>query len=403
MPPPLPASPLPEAVGPATPAPGEAGVTPATASGIPETPDDIRPSTPGWETAWSLRLASRAPGRRPRRTSATTGDDPSSEEDPADLAPPPEGDSPSLAVHEWPAPEPPSAHSPGPGALPRTPDDRSRPGEARHVTGPLEDLTPDPAPSPGRRSVDAPPAALSYAPPHRPLPTVPPSVPAVRRPEQGTVAPEPEVVTRAEPPAVARPEVPVPYPVLIAVGGMLPPPEESVIGRSGSARTRAAQLWFGAPPARDAWFKGPPARDARPSPASAPAPLASWSAPGGDGDGPLGSVPSGTLPPGPFTGVPPAAFPPEPSGEWAGPPRSGAGSGGGSGPAAPGVPLDRTPEWAALMDLLASHRRQRPFGHMDDPAFLDALAGRLHDRVLARIRRELVVDRERNGLLVPRT
>lgn len=52
--------------------------------------------------------------------------------------------------------------------------------------------------------------------------------------------------------------------------------------------------------------------------------------------------------------------------------------------------------------MLDAHRSRRPFGFMDDPAFLDALAGRLHERVLARIRRELIVDRERSGLLIPR-
>lgn len=255
---------------------------------------------------------------------------------------------------------------------------------AVRALGPLAAPVP---PSPAPRPVDAPRAALSYAAPHRPVPTAPPPLPADRRPEQDKREGEREAVASAPHPAGARPELSVSYPALIAVGGTLPP-AGLVLGASGSARTRAAQLWFGA-----AHAGGVETHDA-----PHPAPVASWSAQGGGG-----------LPP--FTGVPPTAHTPGPAGHWATPPPPQAGSGsgggsgsdGGSGSGGRDVPLDQTPEWAALMDLLASHRRQRPFGHMDDPAFLDALAGRLHDRVLARIRRELVVDRERTGLLVPRT
>ncbi|MFC8093537.1 hypothetical protein [Streptomyces sp. NPDC057301] len=492
--------------------------TKPTVPGTPEGPDGLRhgggtePSSsqvsanpPGWEAAWSLRLASGGRGRGSRRalpqdsapsTSTTTGVGPSPEEDRAGIAPPPEADSYSPTAHEWPVdpvrsdgdaplPEPldavaepeqpdggavgtspattpptepeeaaarpqlPQETSPttpsrsahpsvphSPTTLPRTPEGHSGPGTpppappvptdraayapgpgpsapggapgARHVAGPIGDLIPavrglgptaagvgDAPPSPARRPVGAPRAALSYAPPHRPVPTSPPSVPAARRPEQDEWELEREAVTSPEHVAGARAEVSVSYPALIAVGGTLPPEELALSRFSGSARTRAAHLWFGA--ART--------RAAQTPHASPPAPVASWSAQGGGGDGPLGSVPSGALPPGPFTGVTPTAFPPGPTGEWATPPPPRAGSGPGGGPGSGGrdVPLDQTPEWAALMDLLAAHRRQRPFGHMDDPAFLDALAGRLHDRVLARIRRELVVDRERNGLLVPRT
>ncbi|RPK67545.1 hypothetical protein EES43_02970 [Streptomyces sp. ADI96-02] len=101
------------------------------------------------------------------------------------------------------------------------------------------------------------------------------------------------------------------------------------------------------------------------------------------------------------------------AGSWTGAPPplpGGGGHGGGSGrpyagPDASGgapVPLDQTREWAGLIEMLEAHRRQRPFGFLDDPAVLDALAGRLHDRILAHIRRELVVDRERSGFLAPR-
>ncbi|NEE30819.1 hypothetical protein G3M53_35950 [Streptomyces sp. SID7982] len=51
--------------------------------------------------------------------------------------------------------------------------------------------------------------------------------------------------------------------------------------------------------------------------------------------------------------------------------------------------------------MLADHRQRNPAAHLDDPALLDALAGRLQERVLAHIRRALVVDRERSGLLAP--
>ncbi|RYJ19987.1 translation initiation factor 2 [Streptomyces sp. L-9-10] len=39
---------------------------------------------------------------------------------------------------------------------------------------------------------------------------------------------------------------------------------------------------------------------------------------------------------------------------------------------------------------------------LDHPAVLDALAHRLHDRILTHVRRELVVERERQGVLSPR-
>jgi hypothetical protein len=65
------------------------------------------------------------------------------------------------------------------------------------------------------------------------------------------------------------------------------------------------------------------------------------------------------------------------------------------------VPLDQTPEWAALLDMLAD--RGKMYALFDQPAFLDELADRLHDRILSRIRRELVVERERHGLLAPRS
>ncbi|MFD5110367.1 hypothetical protein [Streptomyces cinereoruber] len=45
--------------------------------------------------------------------------------------------------------------------------------------------------------------------------------------------------------------------------------------------------------------------------------------------------------------------------------------------------------------------RDRIYTRFDDPAVLDALAARLYDRILAHVRQELVVERERHGLLAP--
>ncbi|MEU9979187.1 hypothetical protein [Streptomyces sp. NPDC051014] len=87
-----------------------------------------------------------------------------------------------------------------------------------------------------------------------------------------------------------------------------------------------------------------------------------------------------------------------------GAPFAGAGSYGGppfgDGAIGSGVPLERTPEWAALLDMLAD--REKIYTRFDDPDVLDALAARLYERILAHVRRELVVERERHGLLAPR-
>ncbi|MEU0002517.1 hypothetical protein ABZ069_37030 [Streptomyces microflavus] len=86
------------------------------------------------------------------------------------------------------------------------------------------------------------------------------------------------------------------------------------------------------------------------------------------------------------------------------PPSGGGPSSGGPPPGltagSPGVPLEQTPEWAALLGMLAD--RDRIYARFDDPAVLDALAARLYDRILAHVRQELVVERERHGLLAPR-
>ncbi|RSS84205.1 hypothetical protein EF919_38830, partial [Streptomyces sp. WAC02707] len=82
------------------------------------------------------------------------------------------------------------------------------------------------------------------------------------------------------------------------------------------------------------------------------------------------------------------------------PPGGGGAYFGGPPPADPagtrGVPLEQTAEWAALLDMLAD--RDRIYARFDDPAVLDALAARLYDRILAHVRQELVVERERHGL-----
>ncbi|MFJ3492944.1 hypothetical protein ACIPPJ_05000 [Streptomyces sp. NPDC086091] len=226
-----------------------------------------------------------------------------------------------------------------------------------------------------------------YAPQHRAVPSPLPPSPGVRR-------------TREQPvptPAAAERKAFLPYAAPIAVGGALPA-EVSAPGRSLRARARAARLWFGAGeeqrPGAEASHgtraPGPEATTLLPGTGQVPAPA-------------LAAVSAPSQAPGPLQVAGWTSAPPPPP-----PPRTGSGSGSGSGGGGGrgggrDIPLDQTPEWAALMDLLASHERQRPFRHLDDPAFLDALAGRLHDRVVARLRRELVVDRERNGLLVPRT
>ncbi|MFC8956504.1 hypothetical protein ACFT8P_28345 [Streptomyces sp. NPDC057101] len=134
-------------------------------------------------------------------------------------------------------------------------------------------------------------------------------------------------------------------------------------------------------------------------------------------EGSDGRVPSASVAPPEASAVPP--YEESGGGEWmeqpsvtypAGgghlpPPGGGGFSFGGpppSGPARdPGVPLERTPEWAALLDMLAD--RDRIYARFDDPAVLDALAARLYDRILAHVRQELVVERERHGLLAPRS
>ncbi|MEU9704467.1 hypothetical protein [Streptomyces sp. NPDC047981] len=78
----------------------------------------------------------------------------------------------------------------------------------------------------------------------------------------------------------------------------------------------------------------------------------------------------------------------------------GGGPPGGTGGRGEG-PLDQSAELAALLSALPDSRLT--LAHLlDEPAVLDRLAGRLYDRILAHVRRELVVERERHGLLTPR-
>ncbi|MFJ7063077.1 hypothetical protein ACIQVA_36345 [Streptomyces microflavus] len=175
-------------------------------------------------------------------------------------------------------------------------------------------------------------------------------------------------------------------------------------GGPETARTRAVDRWFGAPPPALVHAQRTGADGHGKDIASRSAPQMSWS-----GDPGIGTVTAPGSPPAvgsDSTGRNPAA-------SWTGAPPllsgarhdgSGGGPGSGSGPYddVP-VPLDRTQEWADLLAMLADHRRQNPLNHLDDPALLDALAARLQERVLAHIRRALVVDRERGGLLAPRS
>ncbi|MEW1615891.1 MULTISPECIES: hypothetical protein [unclassified Streptomyces] len=175
-------------------------------------------------------------------------------------------------------------------------------------------------------------------------------------------------------------------------------------GGSETARTRAADRWFGAPPPALVHAQRTGADGHGKDTASRSAPRMSWSgepgtgtvtAPGSPPD--VGSDSTGWNPAASWTD----AAPPLPGARHGG---SGGGPGSGSGPYddVP-VPLDRTQEWADLLAMLADHRRQNPLNHLDDPKLLDALAARLQERVLAHIRRALVVDRERGGLLAPRS
>ncbi|MFD5574639.1 hypothetical protein [Streptomyces cadmiisoli] len=235
---------------------------------------------------------------------------------------------------------------------------------------------------------------------------VPPTAPAPRGSGRTTSLPLPEEGS-------TEPFTVDPVPWSTGVGGTAPP-DELLTGRYGSARSRAARRWFCAPLVAPlaqpiaAPMVLPHVLSARAvghDAASLPEPGMSWTIDGGPPQvRPPDASWTGTPPPGFAAQGRPGPAPPSPSGPASSGPSTAGGSGGGSGPGHEQcVALHRTQEWADLLALLAAHRRQRPFGFLDDPAVLDALAGRLHERVLARIRRELVVDRERSGLLVPRT
>jgi hypothetical protein len=67
-------------------------------------------------------------------------------------------------------------------------------------------------------------------------------------------------------------------------------------------------------------------------------------------------------------------------------------------PAAEAVPADSRGELAELREQLTALADQRPVG-LDDPIALDELAARLYQRLRSRLRLELIVDRERAGML----
>ena len=73
------------------------------------------------------------------------------------------------------------------------------------------------------------------------------------------------------------------------------------------------------------------------------------------------------------------------------------------GPAPAQSPVDNTPEldqrFATVNAALAELRQRAPAPDLDDPRTLDALAARLYRFVRTRLRAELVVDRERAGVL----
>ncbi|WP_432043427.1 hypothetical protein [Streptomyces cadmiisoli] len=421
-------------------------------------------SKPGWEAAWSLRLSrghrdgtSHADGRAtpytrtserdPAQGTPSAGDDEAlaSEGEPARAA--------GLPVVRW-------THDPAPHMAPRT-----APHTALHTAPPAPGTAVDPGAAttalrrklPVRTARSPRPAAAEHAPPplagafpvSLPAPDVAATVPAVAASYvlRSTAVPVPHPADRspslessgrpavpaleyAVPPTAPAPRgsgrttsLPLPQegstepftmdPVPWSAGaGGTAPPDDLLTGRYGSARSRAARRWFGAPSVAPlAQPTAAPmvlphvlsARAVGHDAVSLPEPGMSWTIDGGPPEvRPPDASWTGTLPPGFAAQGRPGPAPPSPSGPASSGPSTAGGSGDGPGHEQC-VPLHRTQEWADLLALLAAHRRQRPFGFLDDPAVLDALAGRLHERVLARIRRELVVDRERSGLLVPRT
>jgi hypothetical protein len=62
------------------------------------------------------------------------------------------------------------------------------------------------------------------------------------------------------------------------------------------------------------------------------------------------------------------------------------------------VTADHSAELADLREQLTAVTEQRPVG-LDDPLGLDQLAAELYPRLRSRLRLELIVDRERAGLL----
>ncbi len=71
----------------------------------------------------------------------------------------------------------------------------------------------------------------------------------------------------------------------------------------------------------------------------------------------------------------------------------------GGAPPSP-VSSQESGEWHRVRETLAVLSRRR-LVDLDNPAHLDALADRLYERVITHVRRELVVERERHGLLTP--
>ncbi|MFK0229933.1 hypothetical protein ACIQUL_29675 [Streptomyces sp. NPDC090303] len=247
------------------------------------------------------------------------------------------------------------------------------------------------------------PHPVLYAVPQYVAPLVAASRPAVG-PLSGPAAPdgtETWVPDRDEPEAVSAEAMALAV-HRTAVGSDLTPGADAPSLPGPGALARAATRWFGDTTALHHVRVRP-----------------SWNTvPGGTlVEGSDGRVPSASVTPPEASAVPPFGEP-EGGGTLDQPSVTYSGGGGplaptGGGPfsfggpppaepaAAPGVPLERTPEWSALLDMLAD--RDRIYARFDDPAVLDALAARLYDRILAHVRQELVVERERHGLLAPRS
>lgn len=166
------------------------------------------------------------------------------------------------------------------------------------------------------------------------------------------------------------------------------PAEDSVAGRALEAQAVAAERWargLGGDPAAAADVAVPPESSwAVPSGSSWTAPWHTASTPGvqrqaGDVTSVAGpeyaSAPAGTL-----VQTPPATGP------------------AGAGPQAAPAAAQADDELTAARDRLLELSRRRPLD-LDDPADIEELSVRIYQRIHRRLRRELVVDRERAGRL----